>query len=213
MRRILLLFSVLLCFFFSCKDEKKTNVHSIPKNIESKGKSTRKVVHTTHFVPKAQVKPEIIPPVPRPPFDPIEPCPIDPPGYISEPVITCVGPPEPLPKSIRDSIVNFPATMASFGNNNNDIIKYIDNKIAGSMEWKYLRELGVEGKIYVRLLIDVNGKVREVTFLKFSEKELEMLKGNLNKVLLGMPLWSPAKDEKGTAVVSDFTLPVRVSFK
>lgn len=212
MRRNLLLFSVLLCFFFSCKDEKKTNVHSIPKNIESKGKSTRKVVHTTHFVPKAQLKPEIIPPVPRPPFDPIEPCPIDPPGYISEPVITCVGPPEPLPKSIRDSIVNFPATMASFGNNNNDIIKYIDNKIAGSMEWKYLRELGVEGKIYVRLLIDVNGKVREVTFLKFSDKELEMLKGNLNKVLLGMPLWSPAKDEKGTAVVSEYTLPVRVSF-
>lgn len=103
--------------------------------------------------------------------------------------------------------------MASFGNNNNDIIKYIDNKIAGSMEWKYLRELGVEGKIYVRLLIDVNGKVREVTFLKFSDKELEMLKGNLNKVLLGMPLWSPAKDEKGTAVVSEYTLPVRVSFK
>lgn len=188
-------------------------MHSIPKNIESKGKSTRKVVHTTHFVPKAQLKPEIIPPVPRPPFDPIEPCPIDPPGYISEPVITCVGPPEPLPKTIRDSIVNFPATMAFFGNNNNDIINYIDNKIAGSMEWKYLRELGVEGKIYVRLLIDVNGKIREVTFLKFSVKELEMLKGNLNKVLLGMPLWSPAKDEKGTAVVSEYTLPVRLSFK
>lgn len=185
----------------------------ISKNIESKGKSTKKVVHTTHFIPKAQLKPEIIPPVPRPPFDPIEPCPIDPPGYISEPVITCVGPPDPLPKTIRDSIVNFPATMASFGNNTNDISKFIDDKIVGSMEWNYLRELGIEGRIYVRLLIDVNGKVREVTFLKFSDKELEMLKVNLNKVLLAMPLWSPAKDEKGAAVVSEYTLPVRVSFK
>jgi hypothetical protein len=213
MGRNLLLFSVVFWLFSSCKEERKTNVHAIPKNIESKGKSTKKVMHTTHFKPKAQFKPEIIPPVPRPPFDPIEPCPIDPPGYISEPVITCVGPPDPFPKTIRDSIVNFPATMASFGNNTTDIFKYIDEKIAGSTEWKYLRELGVEGRIFVRLLIDVNGKVREVTFLKFSVKELEMLKVTLNKTLLAMPTWSPAKNEKGTAVVSEYTLPVRVSFQ
>jgi hypothetical protein len=213
MSRNLLLFSVLLCFFFSCKDEKKANVRPMPKEIKAKVKSTKKVVHTTHFIPKAQLKPEIIPPVPRSPFDPIEPCPIDPPGYISEPVITCVGPPDPLPKTIRDSIVNFPATMASFGNNTTDIFKYIDEKIAVSKEWNYLRELGIEGKIYVRLLIDVNGKVREVTFLKFSDKELEMLKAVLNKALLAMPDWTPAKDEKGIAVVSEYTLPVRVSFQ
>ena len=103
--------------------------------------------------------------------------------------------------------------MASFGNNTTDIFKYIDEKIAVSKEWNYLRELGIEGKIYVRLLIDVNGKVREVTFLKFSVKELEMLKETLNKALFAMPLWSPAKDEKGTVVVSEYTLPVRVSFK
>jgi hypothetical protein len=103
--------------------------------------------------------------------------------------------------------------MTSFGNNTTDIFKYIDEKIAGSTEWKYLRELGVEGKIFVRLLIDVNGKVREVTFLKFSDKELEMLKAVLNKTLFAMPGWSPARDEKGTAVVSEYTLPVRVSFQ
>jgi hypothetical protein len=28
-----------------------------------------------------------------------------------------------------------------------------------------------------------------------------------------MPLWSPAKDEKGTAVVSEYTLPIKVAFK
>lgn len=189
----------------------------IPKNLESKVKSPNKAFHSTHFIPKVQLKPKSIPkfiiPDPYPPYDPYYPDPIDPPGYISEPVITCVGPPEPLPKTIRDSIVNFPASMAFFGNNNNDIIKYIDNKIAGSMEWKYLRELGVEGKIYVRLLIDVNGKIREVTFLKFSVKELEMLKATLNKALLAMPTWIPAKNENGTAVVSEYTLPVRVSFQ
>ena len=217
MSRILLLFSVLLCLFFSCKEEKKANVHPLPKEIQAKVKTTKKEVHTTHFIPKAEYIqeeiPKFIPRVPCPPYDPIEPCPIDPPGYISEPVITCVGPPDPLPKTIRDSIVNFPATMASFGNNTTDIFKYIDATIAGSTEWNYLRELGIEGKIYVRLLIDVNGKVREVTFLKFSDKELEMLKAGLKKALLAMPDWTPAKDEKGIAVVSEYTLPVRVSFQ
>ena len=219
MRRNLLLFSALLWFFFACKEEKKAHVLPMSKEIEAKVKSTKKVVHTTHFIPKAEYIPEeipkFIPPVPRPPYDPIDPVPypIDPPGYISEPVITCVGPPDPFPKTIRDSIVNFPATMASFGNSTTDIFIYIDETIAGSTEWNYLRELGVEGRIFVRLLIDVNGKVREVTFLKYTDKELEILKGKLNKALLAMPTWSPAKDEKGTAVVSEYTLPVRVSFK
>ena len=81
------------------------------------------------------------------------------------------------------------------------------------MEWNYLRELGIEGKIYVRLLIDVNGKVRDVTFLKFSDKELEILKGKLNKALFAMPNWSPAKNEQGQAVVSEYTFPIRVSFQ
>ena len=219
MSRILLLFSVLLCLFFSCKEEKKSITPPKCKESKSKVKTTKKEIPNALLVPKVQLKPEsipkFIPPVPRPPYDPIDPVPypIDPPGYISEPVITCVGPPDPLPKTIRDSIVNFPATMASFGNNTTDIFKYIDATIAGSTEWNYLRELGIEGKIYVRLLIDVNGKVREVTFLKFSDKELEMLKATLNKALLAMPTWSPAKNENGTAVVSEYTLPVRVSFQ
>jgi hypothetical protein len=214
MLRNLLLFFVLLLFFFSCKEEKKVNVRPSPKKSESKVKSTKKVVHTTHFEPKAQLKPEFIPQVvPGPGYlpDPYpDPWPIDPPGYISEPVITCVGPPDPLPKTIRDSIVNFPTIQASFGVSIDELLKYIDNKISNSYEWTYLRELGIEGKIYIRLLIDVKGKVREVTFLKFTEKQLEILKNRLNLDLLGMPNWNAAKDENGAAVVSEFTFPLRI---
>jgi hypothetical protein len=214
MLRNLLLFFVLLLFFFSYKEEKKVNVRPSPKKSESKVKSTKKVVHTTHFEPKAQLKPEFIPQVvPGPGYlpDPYpDPWPIDPPGYISEPVITCVGPPDPLPKTIRDSIVNFPTMQASFGVSIDELLKYIDNKISNSYEWTYLRELGIEGKIYIRLLIDVKGKVREVTFLKFTEKQLEILKNRLNLDLLGMPNWNAAKDENGAAVVSEFTFPLRI---
>ncbi len=208
MNRNLFWFFALLWFFLACKEEKKPIAQAKYKESKSEVKSTKKKIPTTHLVPKVQPKPKILPPDPYPPYDPIGPCPIEPPGYILEPVM-----PKPFPKTIRDSIVNFPATMASFGNNTTDIFKYIDEKIAESTEWNYLRELGVEGRIYVRLLIDVNGKVREVTFLKFSVKELESLKGNLNKVLLAMPTWSPAKNENGTAVISEYTLPVRVSFQ
>jgi hypothetical protein len=214
MLRNLLLFFVLLLFFFSCKEEKKVNVRPSPKKRESKLKSTKKVVHTTHFEPKAQLKPEFIPQVvPGPGYlpDPYpDPHPIDPPGYISEPVITCVGPPDPLPKTIRDSIVNFPTMQASFGISIDELLQYIDNKIKNSYEWNYLRELGIDGKIYIRLLIDVKGKVREVNCLKFSEKELEILKPRLITALLTMPNWNAAKDENGTAVVSEFTFPLRI---
>ena len=216
MLRNLLLFSVLLWFFFSCKEDKKVKVRQSPKKSESKVKSTKKLVHATHFEPKAQLKPEFIPQVvPGPGYlpDPYpDPHPIDPPGYISEPVINCFGPPDPLPKTIRDSIVNFPTMQASFGVSIDDLLKYIDNKIKNSYEWTYLKELGIEGKIYIRLLVDVKGKVREVTFLKFTEKQLEILKNRLNVALLGMPNWNSAKDENGAEVVSEFTFPLRIQF-
>lgn len=192
------------------------NVRPSPKKSESKVKSTKKVVHTTHFEPKAQLKPEFIPQVvPGPGYlpDPYPgPYPTDPPGYIPGPVITCVGPPDPLPKTIRDSIVNFPTVQASFGSHPDELIKYIDAKIANQMEFNYLKELGIEGKIYIRLLIDVKGKVREVNFLKFSEKELEILKPRLITALLTMPNWIAAKDENAAAVVSEFTFPLRIQF-
>lgn len=205
-----------MCFilFSSCREEKKGNERTISKKMEAKVKSTKKVVHSTHVIPKTEMKPELIPQViPGPGYlpDPYpDPWPIDPPGYISEPIIDCIGPPEPLPKTIRDSIVNFPTMQASFGVSIDDLLKYIDYKIANSTEWSYLRELGIEGRIYIRLLIDVKGKVREVNFLKFSEKELEILKPRLITALLTMPNWNAAKGENGTAVVSELTFPLRI---
>ena len=213
-----LFFIIWMCFIFfsSCREEKKGTVRPIPKKTEAKVKSTKKVVHPTHFKLKAELKPEQIPQVvPGPGYlpDPYpDPWPIDPPGYISEPVITCVGPPDPLPKTIRDSIVNFPTMQAAFGVSIDELLKYIDYKIANSMEWSYLKELGIEGKIYIRLLIDVKGKVREVTFLKFTDKQMEMLKNRLNLALLGMPNWNSAKDQNGQNVVSEFTFPLRIQF-
>ena len=116
MRQLFIIIWMCFTLFSACREQKKGNVRPIPKKMEAKVKSTKKVVHTTHFIPKAKLKPEFIPPDPYPPYEPYPgPYPIDPPGYIPGPVITCVGPPDPLPKTIRDSIVNFPTVQASFG--------------------------------------------------------------------------------------------------
>ena len=171
--------------------------------------------HPTRFKPnlKPKIIPQVLPSIdPGPGFIP-DPDPIDPPGYISEPVITCVGPPDPLPKTIRDSIVNFPSMQATFGVSIDELLKYIDYKIANSTEWSYLKELGFEGKIYMRLLIDTKGKVREVTFLKFTDPQLEILKSRLKNAFISMPNWLPAKDEHGQSVVSEFTFPFRIQFE
>ncbi|MEY3086816.1 MAG: hypothetical protein RLZ93_738, partial [Bacteroidota bacterium] len=98
----------------------------------------------------------------------------------------------------------------SYGVSVDDLLKYIDTKIRKGYEWDYLKEMGIEGKIYIRLLIDVKGKVREVTFLKFTDKQLEILRSRLNLALLDMPNWNPAKDQNGQNVVSEFTFPVRI---
>jgi hypothetical protein len=211
-------FIILMCFFFfsSCREEKSHNMRHGQKKVTFQVSKTQAKTSAAKIVVKTKRQHQIIPEV-LPPIDPgqgfiPDPYPIDPPGYISEPVITCVGPPNPLPKTIRDSIIYFPTMQASFGVSIDDLLKYIDYKIANSMEWSYLRELGIEGKIYIRLLIDVKGKVREVTFLKFTDKQLEILKNRLNLALLGMPNWNAAKDENGTAVVTEFTFPLRIQF-
>ena len=203
------MFLVAIAFLFACEEAPKPPKRQLQKKSITASKEGTPKQTTSNNAPITQTKiiPLIIPPDPGP-----DPYPIDPPGYISDPVITCVGPPDPLPKTIRDSIVNFPTMQASFGVSIDDLMKYIDYKIANSMEWSYLKELGIEGKIYIRLLIDVKGKVREVTFLKFTDKQLEILKNRLNVAFLGMPNWTPAKNENGQNVVSEYTFPFRIQF-
>jgi hypothetical protein len=214
-------FLVAIAFLFACEEGPKPDVQEDEKksfSVDFKQKPKPKTSNDKKSTrPLAKIIPKVILPGPCPDPDPSpgflpDPYPIDPPGYISDPVITCVGPPDPLPKTIRDSIVNFPTMQASFGISIDDLMKYIDYKIANSMEWSYLKELGIEGKIYIRLLIDAKGKVRDVTFLKFSDKELEILKNRLNTALRAMPNWSPAKEENGQSVVSEFIFPFRIQF-
>jgi hypothetical protein len=215
MRQISYIILICFCSFSSCEEEQKPVVkrcfkpdktQSLVKNKEMdmtlKRKNQQKVIYSAFLPAPCPIDPE-------PPFP--DPEPIDPPGYIPEP-------PDPeilvvAPKTIRDSIVSFPFAAASYGNHPDELFKFIDHKIANSTEWSYLKELGYEGKIYIRLLIDTKGKVREVTFLKFTDPQLEILMSRLSNTLIAMPNWMPAKDEHGQSVVSEFTFPLRIQFE
>jgi hypothetical protein len=219
MKRRWLLFWILFTCIVACQENGQTKTHSKIKaqkfaknneqNLNSKAQTPIKIKprEEKNLSSCVFILPEPIDPLP--PYDPYAPIePPDPPGYISEPIDVLLPPISP--KSIRDSIVNFPANPASFGSSLNDFNKYVDAQIAGTTEFQYLKEIGAEGRIFVRLIIDVNGKVRALDFLKFTSKETEILKGVLQKSLLAMPNWTPAKNEQGQAVVSALTLPIRL---
>ena len=220
MKSHLYLFLVIVVSLFACQEQKNKVGHSKKINLTQQIKGKKRQTQAKLALKKQDVvvQPLFIAPVfpePLPPYDPYDPYdpvpyPIDPPGYIPEP--------EPIelqatPKTIRDSLVLFPAVVASFDTNTAAISNYFDNKIAGSMEWKYLQEIGAEGRIFMRLLIDTKGMVREVTFLRFDSTELEILKPKLTKAALQMPLWMAAKNEKGEPVVSEIVFPLRIGFK
>jgi hypothetical protein len=215
MRQISYIILICFCSFSSCEEDQKPVVkrhvkpdkkQSLVKNKEMdmtlKRNNQHKVIYSAFIPAPCPIDPE-------PPFP--DPEPIDPTGYIPEP-------PDPeilvvAPKTIHDSIVSFPFAAAFYGNHPDELFKFIDYKIANSTEWSYLKELGFEGKIYMRLLIDTKGKVREVTFLKFTDPQLEILKSRLNNTLITMPSWMPAKDEHGQSVVSEYTFPFRIRFE
>lgn len=195
---------VIALLLFACQE--RNNANRRLKNHDLKKQTSKK---------GAVNKPIFMAPEPLPPYDPYDPYdpvpyPIDPPGYIPEP--------EPLslpstPKTIRDSLVLFPAKDPVFGKNYEDAVLFLGNILVITPEWKYLEEIGVEGKIYFRLLIDTKGQVRELTFLRFTSSELEILKPKLTKAALQMPLWTPAKNEQGEPVVSEVVYTLRIGIR
>lgn len=205
---------VMALLLFACQE--RNNSSRRFKNNDLNGQKSEKSTQIKSILStkksKADVKPVFIapePPEPLPPYDPL-PYPIDPPGYIPEP--------EPIglqatPKTVRDSLVLFPVKDPVFGKNDEEAGLFLGNILVITPEWKYLEEIGVEGKIYFRLLIDTNGQVRELTFLRFTSSELEILKPKLTKAALQMPLWIPAKNEQGEPVVSEVLLVLRFGIR
>lgn len=68
---------------------------------------------------------------------------------------------------------------------------------------------GIQGKIYVQFVVDVDGQVREATVLRGVSP---LLDAEAIRVVKNSPVWSPAYD-KGVPVKQIFTLPVVFALK
>lgn len=204
------LFLLIVMFFLACQESHNSKRRLMKKELHAPtpSKTTKTKSKLILKNPNLGAKPVFIAPEPRPPYDPYDPVPypIDPPGYIPEP--------EPIsllstPKTIRDSLVLFPVTNPVYGNSTEESALFIGNILETTPEWKYLEEIGIDGKIYFSVLIDTKGKVRELTFLRFTSSELEILKPQLTSAVRQMSLWTPAKNEQGEPVVSEVLLVFR----
>jgi protein TonB len=102
-------------------------------------------------------------------------------------------------KKVEEEILIAPPIMAQFDGN---MYKYLSEVI------KYptmARDMGIEGKVYVKFIVGKNGKIRDA-------KLLNSIGGGCDEVALNavknMPKWKPAENA-GEPVASYFTLPIK----
>jgi len=104
-------------------------------------------------------------------------------------------PPRP-PETVVDEYAEFPGGKAALNKFLNDNFKYPQTAV----------EEGLEGKCYVRFVVDTDGNISEAKVVKkvpnCKECDAEAL-----RVVNKMPKWVPAK-KKGNKVASYFSLPI-----
>jgi len=96
--------------------------------------------------------------------------------------------------------------MPSFPGGENALLQYLANNIKFS---KYDREVGTQGKVYIKFTIDKNGNVTDVNVLRG-------IGGNCDneavRVVSNMPKWRPGR-QQGNPVAVYYILPVNFVLK
>ena len=111
---------------------------------------------------------------------------------------------ESLPE--EEIIYQIPEIVASFPGGPEEMIKFIHKNLKYPVQ---AMELGIQGTVYVRLLIRETGKITEITVVRSVDK---LLDEEAIRVVRLMPDFIPAKmrDEN---VASYLTIPIRFSLK
>jgi protein TonB len=104
----------------------------------------------------------------------------------------------------EDSIFDFVEESASFEGGQEELIKFIANNINYPDDAK---EAGVEGKVYIRLVVYSNGEISQIAVLRGVNAYPSFAREARRVLKLTNGRWSPAK-LKGKAVASRLTLPI-----
>lgn len=193
--------------FISCQNQEPRKT-SDSKPIEKKrtehrkGAKEKKVVETIQTRSKNSTI-KVIPP-PKVYVDP-DPLPEPRPYYYSEPI------PEPLPEPLTEplyaqepEILAYAEIMPEFKGGNEKLMEFIKTNIRYP---ELCKELGVQGNVYVRMIIDQTGKVTQPIVVKAVDNSCGLEKEALRVIKL-LPDFIPA--ENGRKKVSVYYhLPVR----
>jgi protein TonB len=191
----------ILFLFMSCEhDEKKSSpkkiqpeavIQSLPKVHKSQktDKQTRRMI--SEIIPMMFIDPE--PPGPEP-----DPLPYDP----GEPPVVC---PTVDPVVIKaDTIYDFPAILPEFPGGQKALLNYLQTNMVYPED---AIELGIEGKVFVSLVVSEEGSIQQVTILRGINGNNSCEKEVLRLFKL-MPKWIPGKNELGQTVKARVKIPV-----
>lgn len=197
-----LIFPLSVLLFFSCSSEpekpvapEKPAVAAVPEQPEEPQESTAET-----DAPKPKVI-TVIPPMPPVPDPGPYPGPPEPRPYPDpEPPVPDPG---PMPIAPKKQIYDFVEEMPEFPGGTEAYKKFLVNNI----QYPTLaREMGIEGKCYLRFVVTETGKITDVVVVR-GIPDGEMCDMEARRVLRMMPDWKPGKN-RGKAVSCYVTMPV-----
>lgn len=180
------------------KDNQKVEITGVP----TKGEVGYTLPNGTSNQDESSVKtikkvmiPEVLPPDPYPYPDPLPE-----PYYLGEPV---VEPPQPIAEIMQDEILMYAEVMPEFPGGMDKLRTYL----AESIKYPQLElENEIEGKVYLRFVVDEEGKLSDFKVMKGVSGGPGLDKEAL-RVAKAMPNWTPGK-QNGKFVKVYMTIPV-----
>lgn len=193
----------------ACSEEKSGKSTEAPiAKVEKPEKKERPDLPSKSDTLKAKpVKriPTVLPPDwvpdPNPEPSPPEPGPWPDPYPFPEP-----PPPMPLPEEKINRIVDFPDVAAEFPGGPDLLTKFIrDNLVYPD----YAKELGIEGRVFVKFVVEKDGSMTDVTVARGVSPELD---NEAKRIIRLMPKWIPATSN-GERVRSKMIVPFKFSLE
>lgn len=202
-----LVLSLLCLSLAACSEAPKKKVEKDNQKVEITGERTlgevgitpNKNKSTDDVTSSKPVKkvmiPEVLPPDPYPMPDPMPE-----PYYLGEPV---VEPPTARQEIVKDEILMYAEVMPEFPGGMDKLKTYL----AESIKYPLLElENGIEGKVYLRFVVDEEGKLSDFKVMKGVNGGPGCDKEAL-RVVKAMPNWKPAMNN-GKACKVYMTIPV-----
>jgi len=107
----------------------------------------------------------------------------------------------PQRAEIVEPVVDFPDVEAKFKGGESAMQKWMQQNVVYP---EMSIEMGEQGKVYLKFVVEKDGKISNVEVIKGVSRELD---DEAKRLVRAMPGWKPAKS-KGKKVRSSFTMPI-----